>query len=199
VLAALKSAAAEIKGKLPCCDDQWNAIKKGRMDYPPAPRIYEYFGSMPRAWTAAGADSKRISMHNQDWSADEIIYVEDHAGIEKLETIGRKLHRNYNAVRGQLRVLGITARANQGYMSAAEVAKEYKTSYHRVCTLLNTGVLPGHFDKVRNRWEVDGMQLDKYEAILRAPRMTYKTRPVDMGDYAQRYGIRRINGKRVEV
>jgi hypothetical protein len=199
VIAALKRAAAELRGPVPCSDDEWNVIKKGRMDWPPAARIYEYFGSMPRGWIAAGVKKNRISMLNQDWDEDEVSFLLDFAGTLKLEDIGKKLKRDYGAIRGQLRKIGIKARDNQGFLSAAQVAKEYTTSYTRVCNLLNSGVLPGRYDALRNRWEVDGTKLDEFKEILTAPRRTHKTHPVDMGDYYQRYGIKRTNGVRVEV
>jgi hypothetical protein len=199
VIAALKRAAVEIPGDLPCSDDEWNVIKKGRLDWPPAARIYEYFGSMPRGWIAAGVKKNRISMLTQAWDDDEISYLLDFAGIQKLEDIGKKLNRNYGAVRGQLRKIGIKARDNQGFLSAAQVAKEYTTSYSRVRKLLVDGTIPAQFDALRNRWEVDGIELGKYKDILTAPRRTHKTHPVDVGDYYQRYGIKRINGVRVKV
>lgn len=202
VLAALKSAIDKIDGPLPCSDDAYYKIKSGRYEWPTCPRIYEYFGSMPRAWIAAGASPERVTFNNQDWDNKDELQILDNAGIDTIETIGKQLGRSYGSVRRRLYKMGVTARGNQGWFSAAEVSKEYQCSYHRVREMLAAGTLPGKYDRVRNRWEVD---IDKItpdvESLLRAPKKTHKTSPPDQGDYYQRYGIRRtmIAGKLVRV
>ena len=92
--------------------------------------------------------------------------------------------------------MGIASRHNQGFLSAAELAKEYGCPYHRVRTLLNDGIIKARYDSRRNRWEVDPDDITPTVAsLLEAPKRTHKTWPTDVGDYYQRYGIRRSGEK----
>ncbi len=200
VLSALASAMSEIEGPLPCSDAAWNRIKKGRFDWPISIRVLEYFGSMARAWLSAGAPRDRVMLTNLPWSAQEETYLLEHAGKETLREIAKKLRRSYGSVRTRLnKNFKIAARANQGYLSAAELAKEFQCPYHRVRTALAEGVIPGTFDTVRNRWQVELTTMTpRAEAILKAPKLhSYKTIPTDLGDYYDRYGLKRtvIEGK----
>jgi len=55
---------------------------------------------------------------------------------------------------------------------------------------------------VRNRWCVDPADLKPVEALLRAPKThSYTQSPPDVGDYYERYGLRRSvrNGRTVVV
>ncbi len=200
VLTALAQAMSEIQGPLPCADSAWSRIKKGRWDWPPAIRVLEYFGAMARAWLAAGAPRERVTLRNLNWLPEEDGYLLEHAGEKTLADIARDLRRSYQAVRSRLsKNIGITARANQGFISAAELAKEYQCPYYRVRTALAAGKIPGRFDRCRNRWQVDMAQLPPLaKAILKAPKLhSYKTTPPDLGDYYKRYGLKRavIEGK----
>lgn len=195
VVEGLRRAAAEIRGPLPCGDSAYNRLKKGRMDWPPASRVLGYFHAMARGWLAAGARPSRVSLHNQDWTASEVEYLLEHAGTKTLKAIGRALHRPPSAVRSKLgsKGLRLKARTIQGYLSAAEIAKEYRCPYHRVRDLLISGRLKGRYDRVRNCWRVDSVDLTAdVQSLLRAPKtQSYKAVPPDMGDYYERYGIRR--------
>ena len=206
VITALQAAAKEIQGPLPCRDSKYNAIKKGRYDWPSATRVLEYFHSMANAWLAAGASEERITKNNIDWTADEETYLLDHAGTMTLKQIARKLHRTRNAVRVHLgsKGLGCTARGNNGYLSAAELAQEYNCSCHRIRQALQDGLIPGKYDKVRNRWQIDPFDIltsEKAQEILRRPKRTHKNQPTDTGNYYQRYRIKRviINGKMLRI
>ncbi|MBA7651791.1 hypothetical protein ES703_59617 [subsurface metagenome] len=196
VVSALALVIAEVKGPLPRSDAAYNRIKKGRFDWPTTGRILEYFHSMARAWLAAGALADRVSLFNIEWSEEEKEYLCDHAGISTLEDIARYLGRTRGGVRGQLWKMGIASRHNQGFLSAAELAKEYGCPYHRVRTLLNDGVIKARYDSRRNRWEVDPDDITPTVAsLLEAPKQTHKNWPTDVGDYYQRYGIRRSGEK----
>lgn len=202
VLDALKTAIDEIDGPLPCSDRAWYKVKRYRYDLPSLPRMYKYFGSIAQAWVAAGADPRRVTLLNTDWSEEDELYLMERAGIDTIEAIGKHLGRSYGSVRKRLQAMGITARGNQGMFSAAEIAKEYNCSYSRVCDLLAAGTLPGKYDRVRNRWEVDVMNITPdIEELLRKPRRSHKDWPIDRGDYYRRYGIKRtvIDGKLVRV
>lgn len=204
VIEGLQRAAQEIKGPLPCLDQEYSRIKKGHLDWPVSARVLFYFGAMARGWRAAGVEWERISLHNVPWVPEEDEYLKENAGTMTLEDIGRHLHRSYQSVRYRLnRCFGIKARDNEGYLSAAQMAKHFNCSCHRIRTALHDGRIRGTFDTVRNRWRVDIGELNEDElAILNQPKLkTHRTTPPDVGDYYQRYGIRRrlIDGKTVAV
>lgn len=144
----------------------------------------------------------RISLHNVPWTEDEREYLFNHAGRYTLKHIAQRLGRSYGAVRGQLRIAGVPSRHNQGFMSAAEIAKEFDSPYNRVCRMLKTAKIKGRYDKRRNRWEVDPVAItpDVIISLLR-PKKTHKSWPTDKGDYYSRYGLRRqiIEGRLVTV
>jgi len=197
VLDALRLAAVELRGPLPCSDKAWNTVKRGRADWPPAIRILGYFGAMARAWLAAGVQRRRVSLHNVGWTAQEDAYLLEHAGLDTLKSIAVVLGRSYQSVRVRIgsKGFGITARANQGFLSAAEIAKSYGAPYHRVRGLLAAGTIKGLYDRRRNAWRVDPARLTPaIIALLTAPKRTYKSCPPDTGDYYLRYGIRRTSG-----
>lgn len=193
VIERLAMAAKELPGPLPCCDSTYNSLKKGRLDWPTSHRILEYFGSMAHAWLAAGVDKKRIRMDNLEWTEEEKAYLLGHAGSATLEVIAGHLRRSRGAVRRRLHEIGIRARDNQGFLSAAQLAKEYRCPYHRVRTALAAGQILGVYDPVRNRWNVAIDQLTpEAKRLLQQPKLrSYKTRQTDLGDYYKRYGIRR--------
>lgn len=205
VLEGLRRAAAELTGALPCRDATYSHLKKGHVDWPPSSRVLEYFHGMARAWLATGVEPSRVSLRNLDWTETEVAYLLEHAGNKTLKAIGHHLHRPVSAVRSKLgsKGLGLKARTMQGYLSAAEIAKEYRCPYHRVRLLLAAGTLRGQFDKRRNCWRVDPAELRRpaVEALLRAPKTrSYKTVPPDVGDYYERYGLKRtVRAGRVVV
>jgi len=193
VLDKLSEASKEIRGPLPCADYKWNQIKKGRLDWPPAHRILEYFHGMAWAWLAAGAPMSRVSLKNLAWIPEENEYLLDKAGSVTLKKIASKLGRSYSAVRARLnRHYGIASRHNQGYVSAAELAKEYNCSCHRIRQALAEGKIKGHYDLLRNRWQINLNDLTpEAKKILVRPKRTHKTCPTDLGDYYSRYGLKR--------
>ena len=203
VVAALVAAATEIKGPLPCRDALYSQVKKGRLDWPPASRVLFYFHSMARGWLAAGAPRHRISLTNIDWTPEEDGYLLDKAGNLTLKDIAAKLRRSYDAVHARLsKKYGIESRHNQGYLSAADLSKEYGCPYHRVRTALLEGRIPGRYDEIRNRWQVDpGNLTSEAKAILKEPKLhSYKKSQTDLGDYYERYGLQRtLVGGRVMV
>lgn len=192
VIAGLIVAAGEIEGSLPCLDASYSRIKKGHLDWPVAAKVLEYFGAMSRGWLAAGEPMSRISFHNVPWTDEEKAYLFEYAGNHTLKRIAKKLGRSYGAVRGQLRIKKIVSRYNQGYFSAADLAKEYNCSCHRIRQALADGKIKGRFDRLRNRWQVDLKDLTpEAEEILTRPKRTHKNCPTDLGDYYSRYGIHR--------
>jgi len=201
VLAGLAAAAVEIGGSLPCLDASYSQIKKGRLDWPPAHRVLEYFGAISRGWLAVGEPMSRISLHNVPWTEEEREYLLNYAGRYTLERIARRLGRSYGAVRGQLRIAKVKSRHNQGFLSAADIAKEFDSPCHRVRNMLSAGRIKGRYDRKRNRWEVDPVAITpEVIMLLTAPKITHKTWPTDKGDYYLRYGLcRRIIEGRVTV
>lgn len=202
VIAGLVAAAGEIDGPLPCLDASYSRIKKGHLDWPVAARVLDYFGAMSRGWVAAGEPMARVSFHNVPWTEEERAYLLEYAGNDTLKQIAEKLYRSYGAVRGQLRIIKIASRHNQGYLSAAELAKEYNCSCHRIRRALAEGKIKGCYDRLRNRWQVDLNDLNpEAKEILTRPKRTHKTWPTDLGDYYSRYGLCRrvIDGQVVVV
>ncbi|MCK5235897.1 MAG: hypothetical protein KAR06_02835 [Deltaproteobacteria bacterium] len=201
VLAGLAAAASQIEGPLPCLDASYSRIKKGRLDWPTASRILEYFGAISRGWLAAGVPKRRVSLHNVPWTEEEREYLFAHAGRKTLETIARRLGRSYYSMRGQLRLIGIASRHNQGFLSAAEISKEFDCCYNRVRRMLKAGEILGRFDTERNRWEVDPLDITpEVLKMLGKPRITHKNWPADRGDYYSRHGLcRRIIGGKTLV
>jgi len=198
----LAVAAGEIEGPLPCLDASYSRIKKGHLDWPPATRVLEYFGAMARGWLVAGEPLSRVSFHNVPWTEEERTYLLEYAGNHTLKRIAQKLGRSYGAVRGQLRIKKIASRHNQGYLSAATLAKEYNCSCHRIRQALAEGKIKGRYDRLRNRWQIDLIDLTpEAKEILTRPKRTHKTYPTDLGDYYTRYGLSRrvIDGRVMAV
>lgn len=193
VIVVLMLASREIKGPLPCCDAVYNRLKKGRLDWPTSHRILEYFGGMARAWRAVGVPMSLVTMRNLDWLPEEKEYLLDHAGVVTLKVIAKRLGRSYGAVRKELQSFHIRARDNEGYLSAAQMAKELSCSCDRLRRFLNAGRIKGtRFDKVRNRWKIDPLSITpEVKAELTTRRKTHNTWPLDVGDYYARYGITR--------
>ncbi len=193
VLKQLAAAAAEIRGPLPCSWRVYRVLRKGRLDWPSSGRVLGYFHSMARGWLAAGASPGWVWLGNIDWTAEEEAYLLEHAGSMTLAAIGKKLRRSWPSCKWRLHVLGTNARANQGYLSAAELAKLYGCSVRRICSALAGGRIKGWFDRRRHRWQVDTMDITMDAlAILNAPKATHKNRPPDVGDYERRYNLKRI-------
>lgn len=201
---ALASAIHELEGILPTSDIAWTVARNGRHDWPSANRVFEYYPGMALAWQAAGADPKRISLSFAKWTEKENVYLLDNAGRDTLKAISKHLGRSYPATRARLnKWYHIRAKQNQGYLSAAALAKEFKCPYHRVRTALAEGKIRGRFDKVRNQWQIDLADLTSEAlVILNQPKLSsYRTCQTDLGDYYQRYGLKRIiiNGRMVSV
>lgn len=202
VLAGLVRAAAEIQGPLPASDD-YNLIKSGRLDWPPASRVLEYFGSMARGWIAAGGVSgvsnwHRVSLSNIDWTGDEEESLLEHAGNLPLRQISGNMGRSYGAIRKRLQKKGVTARGNQGFLSAGELARLLNCSYSRVIKFCRSGRITADYNNRLHRWEIDLKSINStVKDWLLVERRTHKTWPVDKGDYYKRYGLQRtvIGGK----
>jgi hypothetical protein len=195
VIGALRMAARKIPGQLPCSDADYNAVKRGHLEWPTSLRIYEYFGSIAAGWLEAGISQKRVSLKNLDWMPQEDTYLLDNAGSKTLEQIGSHLGRSMEACRSRLgKIHHIKARGNQGYLSAAELAKEYRCPYHRVRQALKDGRIKGKYDAVRNSWKVDPGDIDAaVKQILTMPKLkSYRSTAPDVGDYYTRYGLKRI-------
>jgi hypothetical protein len=141
-------------------------------------------------------------MNNLEWTEDEVEYLLTWAGKKKLTIIAGYLRRSYGSVRRKLYSLETKARDNQGFLSAAEISKEYNCSYDRVLRLLSAGRIPGIRSRIRNEWLIDPGDIDdKILEILNKPKITYRDTPLDCADYDRRHGLIRknINGKVVRI
>ena len=197
VLQGLRLAAAELD-VLPTTSNVYDRLKRGRMDWPVSEKIREYFGGMARGWLAAGVSRRRVQLTNSAWTAKEDEYLLTMAGAVRLVGIAKTLNRSYQAVRVRIGSKGfhLKARQNQGYLTAAELSKEYGSPYHRVREFLTDGRLKGRYRATLHRWEIDpGDVTEEMIAALRRPKGTHKRTSPDVGDYYERYGIRRIAGR----
>jgi hypothetical protein len=184
---------------LPVSDTDYYRLKAGKLHWPPASRIWEFYHSLSRAWLAAGAAPGRITLRFCKWTRGEDDYLLNHAGRDTLADIADHLGRSYSATRSRLnKEFKITARSNQGLFTAAELALEFNCPYHRVRDALVGGKIKGRFDTIRNRWQVRLDDLTPANIdLLSTPKDTHKKNRTDCGDYYKRYGIHRhrVNGK----
>lgn len=205
VTRALAMVADEIDGPLPCLDEEYSRLKKGHLEWPSTGRILEYYHSMARAWLAAGISMDRVTMHNQMWTPDEDEYLLQHAGRKTFEQMAKHLGRTRSAVKERLnRYHNTHARHNQGFYSAAELAKEYKCSCHRIRIALREGKIKGQYNDRLHRWEIDILDVwasPQALIILNRPKRTWKNGETDLGDYYRRHGLKRtmMEGRMVAV
>ena len=195
IVSALRRYAAENPGPLTGNDHAWSAIKKGRLDLPTAGAVLAISHSFAHAWLAVGVDRSRVSLLNSRWTKAEKAYLLEHAGTMTLERIARDLNRSYASAKTMIgsKGMGITARANNGYWSAAMLAREYGCPVSRVVALLEVGAIKGFPHLHRCSWQIDPADVTpELVAELRRPRKNYKVSPPDLGDYRARYGIRRL-------
>lgn len=99
-------------------------------------------------------------------------------------------HRMGQAARIRLRRLGEgSLRTADGMLSMAAVAVEYSTPISRVRRLVRTGRLPAT-RSTSGQLRIDPGDCEAVRAQLTAPKRTWRASPPDVGDYAQRYGLR---------
>jgi hypothetical protein len=176
-------------GMLPCGETRYLELKKINPTWPPYSRICEYYHSLAAAWRAAGANKDRIMKTNLDWAEEDDAYLIFNAGKQTLKEIASCLRRSYQATRARLaKTHHIQSRHNQHHISAAEAAKLFSCSYGRVLQYVKDGKIKGTYDPVRNRWEIyPGSVPPAVIRMLKKPRRTHKTWPIDRGDYQKRY------------
>jgi hypothetical protein len=190
-LEALRAYAARSRGRLPV-HLTYEHVKSGNPDLPPSHRLYEYFGSIARSWLVAlpRRSWRRVPMLRDAWTQEEDDLLLELAGTVKLADIASRLHRSYGACRRRLYDRGISARDNQGYLSAQQVAEAYGCGVHRVYQLIERGVLRATL-RHGNRYEIDPDDAAAVAGELRAPKRTHTSTPPAVGEYRKRYGIRR--------
>ena len=177
-------------GKLPCSDNAYRAVRAGNHEYPGACVVLRFWGSIGRAFLAAGAAPRRVSLRNVEWTADEDSLLLELSGLAPMTRVAKRLGRSAPACRNRLnRIHGLYARDAQGYMTAADVAREYNCPHSRVTTLIERGVLPATFCDFDTRWQIDPEDALRLKDVLSAPKRTHKGYPPEMGDYRHRYGI----------
>lgn len=203
-LAGLQDFAQKHRGALPTSDHDYNSLKVGHMEWPTAQKVLEYFGSsMASAWEAAGVSRKRFNRGWVEWSDEDDQYLLEHAGEETLKLVGAHLGRTAPACKRRLYDLKAgRARDVPGWLSAAQVAKEYAAPLSRVIRLIQAGTLPAFKVKGGHYWRVNPIDADHIKQLLEAPKKhSYQASPPDVGDYYRRYGLRRTmrDGRIVRV
>jgi hypothetical protein len=188
----LRDFARRNPGRLPSSDHVYNRLKKGHMEWPPAAWALEYFGSMANAWEAAGLPKGRIARGWEPWTQADDDFLLEHAGEMTLKQIAARLRRSWGACKRRLYDLGAgRARDVSGHLSAMQVAKEYNCPLSRVRRLIASGELPAKRVSGGNYWRIDPADCERVRAKLAAPKHSYQGRPADVGDWAQRNGVRR--------
>jgi hypothetical protein len=107
-------------------------------------------------------------------------------------------NRSTSAVRAKLRREGEGGlRRLDGMLSAADVAREYGCSVHRVSAMRQRGLLAAVWRY--HSWRFDPDDCERLRVELTAPKQTWRGSPPDFADYDQRYGLRRVprTGQRV--
>lgn len=204
VVDALRSYARRHPGPLPRMSDTYNTVKKGDPTIPPSARILDHFDCMAHAWIeGAGVHRSRVGTYGCPWTREEETFLTEHAGNMTLKDIGARLNRSWPACKRRLYDMGVgRARDQQGFMSAAQVAKEYDAPYHRVAALIANGTLKAHHPAgKRNIWAIDPTDAMAIADQLRALKQTHKTENgyrTDHGDYRSHYGISRTRDGAVE-
>lgn len=195
VIAGLTDFAAANRGPLPTSDHVYSVAKKGHMEWPPAGRVLEFFGTMADAWAAVPGTKGRYQRGWAPWTQEEDDTLLELAGNMTLKRIGARLGRTWGACKRRLYDLQAgRARDVSGYMSALQVAKEYGCPADRVSRLIASGELKAHKVQGGHYWRIDPADAEAVAGKLRAPRVTQKSRPLDTGDYRRRYGLRRTVG-----
>lgn len=141
----------------------------------------------PDRWSppAIGLPGKRWTV-----AEDEALLASVGMGKERSVVI---LHRSLRACRERLRELGEGAMCEQdGMLSARQVAVLYGCPRSRVWRLIESGMLDAH-KGVGGRWRIDPMDAERMGAELSAPKRTWVGTAPDVGDYWERYGLRRVS------
>lgn len=201
VTAGLQDFASKHRGQLPNSDQDYSTLKKGHMEWPPASRVLEFFGTMADAWEAGGAPRSRVTRQWVEWTQEDDDYLLERAGSVTLKIIAKQLGRSWAACKRRLYDLGAgPARDLSGYLSAQQVAKEYGCPVDRVQKLIATGKLPARKVLGGHYWCIDPDDAEKCRAELTKPRRSHHRYPI-VGDYDRRNGYvrRRVDGRVVRV
>lgn len=192
-LEGLRDFARRNRGQLPTSDHLYSLAKKGHMEWPPATRVLEFFGTMAGAWEAAGASRARYTRGWVAWTQDDDDYLLEHAGEQTLKVIAKHLGRSWAACKRRLYDLGAgRARDVSGHLSAAQVAQEYGCPQGRVIQLIKAGELRASRVRGGHYWRIAPEDLKAVEPKLRAPKRTHRASEPHAGDYRRRNGLRRV-------
>lgn len=173
VEAALRHLITASTGPLPAGSREYSNFKVGRPDMPAAASIQRHmltpaiptFGHL---WLSLDAPRSRVKILGGRWTADEDEYLFTTAGERTLPEIGQRLHRSAAACKRRLYDYGTTARNNQGYMSARQVAGEYGCDVYRVTRLIAEGHLEARLLH-GNRYAIDPLEAEGFRDLLTAP------------------------------
>lgn len=189
----LRDFATRHKGQLPTSAHEYSRLKKGHLEWPTAAYVLEAHGSMADAWASIGAPKARYNRGWVPWTQEDDDYLLERAGSVTLKIIAKALGRSWPACKRRLYDLGAgRARDVSGYMSASQVAAEYKCPLQRVQDLIARGELPAHRVHGGHYWRIDPADLAAVEPKLKAPKRTHRKAQLDVGDYRARKGLRRV-------
>ena len=170
---ALRAYRRSTSGPLPTSRKAYRGLQG--MGLPEDRRILDYWPSFVAAWRASGANKSRIPVPPR-WTPEESAYLLEHVGDEAVCEIARHLGRPPEAVGRRLRQMGIHDRANvtAGYLTAGEVATEYRCPEERVLRFCRDGVLRAHKMPGAHFWRIDPADAEQIRSLLTAPRRTWK-------------------------
>ena len=120
------------------------------------------------------------------WTQAEDEWLQDNIGRGLLQLVSSRLNRSPEAVRMRLRILG-QRRAVDGYMTAHDVARQYRCPRYRVWLLIRQGALPTHRLPGVRYLRIDPADCEAIRDQLTAPKRTYRYCPPDTGDWYKRY------------
>lgn len=203
IAAGLVDFAAKHPGRLPNSDHEYNRLKKEHMEWPPAQRVLALHGCMANAWDSLSVHRSRVTRQWAPWTQADDDYLLERAGEETLKRVALHLGRSWGACKRRLYDLGAgRARDVSGHLSAMQVAKLYNCPLARVKRLIATGGLSAVRVKGGHYWRIEPEDCERLKDTLSAPkRHSYKGSAPDVGNYEQRYGLKRVtrDGKVVRV
>jgi hypothetical protein len=191
MIEALREYMRRTRGRLPGNRRAWQRVKSGDLTLPGTKALLAAFPTFEVMWRAAGAGRSRMPVKRKiPFTADEDDYIlSNYGGRLRVDEIAARLRRTPSAIQRRARVLGIRANGNLGYLTAVEVARQYNCPRIRVLALLHSGALRA--TKVTTGWAIDPPDLAAVEDELRKPKITHRGDPPELGDWRERYGVKR--------
>lgn len=133
-------------GETPCSTEEWHARVRGTgpnhhgagNPFPSFYGVLKHFATFRQAWTAAGFT---VDRGWEEWTADELWYLDEAAGIYSRAQIAADLGRSEGSVKRKLYDRGQKVREMRGW-ALERVARHARTNTHRLTRAIARGELP---------------------------------------------------------